>query len=180
MWSTGKEWKSFLKIPILFDFQLKIYYICTIMWEEFTSVVLNRCVIWNWNVTNCRHWSATPKPLQLIQSHICISVLVFCELRYFFGDLVTTRMSYYFRQHCCISGFHFSDKLGLKFTVSQQFTSNFFRLQVLHCIVNCIYMIVLQPSERRLVTTCLRMRRKRNWVTWRRSMSLKVPRTRYR
>ena len=26
-----------------FDFQLKVYYICIIMWEEFTSVVLNRC-----------------------------------------------------------------------------------------------------------------------------------------
>ena len=56
---------------------------------------------------NCRRWSVTPKPLQLIQSHICISVLVFCELQYFFGDLVITRMSYYFRQHCCISDFIF-------------------------------------------------------------------------
>ena len=66
------------------------------MWEEFTSVVLNRCVIWNWNVADYRRWSATLTPLQLIQSHICISVLVFCELQYFFGDLVITWMSYYF------------------------------------------------------------------------------------
>ena len=137
-----------MKIPILFDFQLKVNYICTITWEEFTSVVMNRCVIWNRNVTNCCRWSATPKLLQLIQSHICISVLVFCELPYFFGDLVITRMSYYFlsRTRNTVEGLFkssslyirisFSDKLDLKFTVSQQFTSNFFRLQVLHYIFN--------------------------------------------
>ena len=106
MWSTvlDKNEKSSLKIPILFDFQLKVHSICTIMWEEFTTVVLNNCVIWNWNVTNCRRCSATPIQLQLIQSHICIFVLVFCELQYFFGDLMIARRSYYtyFQQHCCI------------------------------------------------------------------------------
>ena len=75
-WSTGKAWKIFLEDSHFVDFQLKVYYICTMTWEGFTSVVLNRCVIWNRNVTSCRHWSATPKPLHLIQSHICICVSI--------------------------------------------------------------------------------------------------------
>ena len=62
--------------PIFFDFQLKVYYICTSMREEFTSVVLNRCVIWNRNVTNCRRWSATPKPQWLVQIHL---VRIYCS-----------------------------------------------------------------------------------------------------
>ena len=132
----GKEWTIFhlrLKIPILFDFQLKVYYICTIMWEEFTSVGLNRCVIWNRNVTNCSCWSATPKPLQLIQSHIyiCVSVLWTSVFLWRFGDNKNVLL---FPTTLLYIRISFSDKLGLKFTVSQQFTSNFFRLQVLHYI----------------------------------------------
>ena len=40
-------------------------------------------------------------------AQICIFVLVFCELEYFFGDLMITRMPYDFQQHCSISGFNF-------------------------------------------------------------------------
>ena len=117
------------RFPFCLISKLKVYYICTIMWEEFTSVVLNRCVIWNRNVTNCRRWSATPKPLQLIQSHIWISVLRTSVFLWRFGDnknvlLFPTILLYMYVYQDFIS-----DKLGLKFTVSQQFTSNFFRLQ---------------------------------------------------
>ena len=50
--------------------------------------------------------------------HLCIFVLVICELQYFFEDLMITRMPSDFQQHCCISGFHFLTRLGLKFMVS--------------------------------------------------------------
>ena len=43
MWSTDKDEISSLKIPILLDFQLKAHSVCTMTWEGFTSVVLNRC-----------------------------------------------------------------------------------------------------------------------------------------
>ena len=118
MWSIGKEWKIFLEDSILFDFQLKVYYISTIMWEEFTSVVLNRCVIWNRIVTNCRRWSAMPKPLQLIQSHICIilhiydSVLWTSVFLWRFGDNKNVLLFPITLLYIRIS---FSAKLGLKF-----------------------------------------------------------------
>ena len=84
--------------------------------------------------------SATVKLLQLIQSHICISVLLFSVLwtsvfLWRFGDNKNVLLFPTTLLHIRIS---FSDKLGLKFTVSQQFTSNFFRLQVLHYICKVV------------------------------------------
>ena len=83
---------------------------------------------------NC-HWSATPKLLQFIQSHIWIFVLVFCELQHFFGDLMIKRRPWaLFPTTLLYIRVSFSDKLGIKFMISQQFSSNFFNLQVLHII----------------------------------------------
>ena len=81
IWSTGKEWKIFLEDSHFVWFPTESIYI--IVWEEYNSVVLNSCVIWNWNVINCCRWSA-PKPLQLLlllyvntvpHMHICVSIL---------------------------------------------------------------------------------------------------------
>ena len=104
------------------------------MWEEFTSVVLNRCVVWNWNVINCCRWSATPKLLTINTAphmHICVSVLWTSVFLWRFDD---NKKALLFPTTLLCIRISFSDKLGLKFTVSQQFTSNFFKLQVLHLI----------------------------------------------
>ena len=117
-------WKNLpWRFPILFDFQLKVHSICTMMWEEFTSVVLNSCVIWNWNVIICPRWSAMPKALQVLNTvphmHICVSVLWTSVFLWRFDDnikalLFPTTLLYIMRISYC-------EKLGLKFTVSQQF-----------------------------------------------------------
>ena len=63
--------------------------------------------------------------------------IMFCELQYFFGDLVITKMSYYFRQHCCISGFHF-------LTIRSWFHSNLHQISsdCKYSTISLIYRIV--------------------------------------
>ena len=63
--------------------------------------------------------------------HICVSVLWTSVYLWRFDD---NKKALLFPTTLLCIRISFSDKLGLKFTVSQQFTSNFFKLQVLHLI----------------------------------------------
>ena len=107
------------------------------MWEEFTSVVLNRlcdlkskCDKLPSLVSDAETATINTVPLM----HICVSVLWISVFLWRFGD--NKKNVLLFPTTLLYIRISFSDKLGLKFTVSQQFTSNFFRLQVLHYIFN--------------------------------------------
>ena len=71
-----------------------------------------------------------------IQSHICIFVLVFCELQYFFGDLMITRRPYYFQQALLYIYQNFlTNQIGSKIHGFAAIYT-FFKWQVLHIIFN--------------------------------------------
>ena len=128
-------WQRMKNLPWRFPFCLIFnwkYYICTIMWEEFTSVVLVcdlklKCDKLPSLVSDAETATINTVP----HMHICVSVLWTSVFLWKFGDNKNVLL---FPTTLLYIRISFSDKLVLKFTVSQQFTSNFFRLQVLHYI----------------------------------------------
>ena len=113
------------------------------MWEEFTSQWYWIGVwfeIEMWQIAVIGQQRRNRSYNQYSPTYICVCVLWTSIFLWRFGDNKNVVLFSTTLLNIRIS---FSDKLGLHFTVSQQFTSNLFRLQVLHYIfkpttLNCL------------------------------------------
>ena len=79
--------KCYESVGPCINFQLTVYYNCTVVWKKFTSNVLNISRVASWNILDIFHGSRYQK-IKLTLSHICISVLVLYQHDDLFGDFV--------------------------------------------------------------------------------------------